>query len=163
MLGVVALYLFFAFPDPANRTGNAILVLVSMVAMLTGFRLNNVQHTILTLYEMKLIIVMVVPILLIISTMHDFYSNADPNLIDFVTRGNQINNCLFQASIGIYVACFAATMIFFGYLVIYRYVEDSKATEKRPKDLETNQLWANLEEYEWKQPKLFKKLTSLVN
>ena len=131
----MALYLFFAFPDPANRTGNSILVLVSMVAMLTGFRLNNVQHTVLTLYEVKLIIVMIVPILLIISTMKDYYSNSDPTLIDFVTRGNQINNGFFVASIAIYVVCFAATVIFFIYLVIYRYIADNQVNKKIPKDI----------------------------
>lgn len=106
-----------------------------MVAMLTGFRLNNVQHTVLTLYEVKLIIVMIVPILLIISTMKDYYSNSDPTLIDFVTRGNQINNGFFVASIAIYVVCFAATVIFFIYLVIYRYIADNQVNKKIPKDI----------------------------
>lgn len=75
VLGVVSLYLFTASPDIGNRYGNSILIIVSMIAILTNFRLNSIGHHTITFYEIKIMTVMIVPILLIISTAIDFYSN----------------------------------------------------------------------------------------
>jgi hypothetical protein len=49
-LGVVTLYLFTAGADIGNRYGNAILIIVSMISLLTNYRLNNVSHHAITFY-----------------------------------------------------------------------------------------------------------------
>jgi hypothetical protein len=90
MLGVVSLYLFNSQPDTGNRFGNAILIAVSMIALLTTFRLKNVSHHSITYYEIKMMMVMVVPMLVIISTTIDFYSNTDSTLTYFALRDSQI-------------------------------------------------------------------------
>ena len=77
VLGVVSLYLFTAGADIGNRYGNAILIIVSMTALLTNFRSRNVSHHSMTFYELKIMAIMIVPILVIISTALDFYSSTN--------------------------------------------------------------------------------------
>jgi hypothetical protein len=77
VLAVLSLYTFTSHPDIGNRYGNIVLLIVSYVGLFINFRVNNVGHSSFTFYEIKLIVIMVVPILLIISTVLDYYSNTD--------------------------------------------------------------------------------------
>ena len=90
VLGVVSLYLFTAFPDPANRYGNAILILVSQISLLIGFRLDNISHHTITFYELKMMVMMIPAILIMISTTVDFYSSQDGNATPWQNRTSQI-------------------------------------------------------------------------
>lgn len=54
-----------------------------MTALLTNYRLKNITHHSITFYEIKMMVVMIVPILLIISTAIDYYSNSNLDLSNF--------------------------------------------------------------------------------
>lgn len=90
VLAVLSLYTFTSHPDIGNRYGNIVLLIVSYVGLFINFRVNNVGHSSFTFYEIKLIIIMIVPILLIISTVLDFYSNTDSTQTDYALRNSQI-------------------------------------------------------------------------
>ncbi len=90
VLSVLCLYAFTSPCDISNKYGNIVLLIVSFVALLTNFRLNNVSHPYITFFELKLILIYSVPIMLIISTVLDYYSNPDPTKTTFALRNSQI-------------------------------------------------------------------------
>ena len=86
ILSVLALYTFTSRPDIGNRYGNIVLLIVSFVSLFTNFRVNNVGHSSFTFYEIKLIIILIVPVLLIISTVLDYYSDTDQSKTSYSKR-----------------------------------------------------------------------------
>lgn len=157
MLGVVSLYLFTSPPNIDNRYGNSILIIVSMIALLTNFRINNIQHHSISLYELKIMIVMIVPLLLIISTAVDFYSNTN-----FDLRSSQIENPFMLASVVIYSFFFALTVIFLIYIIVSNEMNNPGSTNKQKAEKEeSEENWNNLEELRWGQPKLFRQIVDL--
>jgi len=90
VLAVLSLFTFTSRPDIGNRYGNIVLLIVSYVGLFINFRVKNVGLPSFTFYEIKLIVIMLVPILLIISTVLDYYSNTDSAKTDYAFRKSQI-------------------------------------------------------------------------
>ena len=142
VLGVVSMYLFYAFPDPANRCGNAILVLVSQIALLIEFRMNNISHHTISFFELKMMVMMTPGILVVISTVHDFYQQPNP----FDPNASQLDNPFMLVSLIIVCICAGATFFFFVYIFIVHNCS-SQDKKQRLKDFEQNELWENMEEF----------------
>lgn len=136
MLGVVSVYLFNSNPDLGNRYGNAILIIVSMIALLIHFRTNNVAHHNTSFFELKLMMVMIVPVLVMISTTLDYYN--DPSFATFHARTSQIYNPFMMASLIIYAVGMLVTAGFFIYMIISRTCYDFNASAKTLKKYEHN-------------------------
>jgi hypothetical protein len=85
VLTFVTLFLFYAPTNIGNKYSNIILLLVSYISVFSNFRLKNQAQQVLTFYELKLMVLTLVPILLIITTYIDYYNPAL-----FNNRSNQI-------------------------------------------------------------------------
>lgn len=116
ILSFITLFLFHADPNIGNKFSNIILLLVSYISVITGFRLNNVAPKDITFFEIKLMVLTVVPILLTISTTIDYY-----NMDLFKNRNNQMDNPFAIASLVIVAVTFAMTIIFLFYMWLIKF------------------------------------------
>jgi hypothetical protein len=112
ILSYVTLFLFHAPTNIGGKYSNIILLLVSYISIISSFRLNNEAQSTITLYELKLMVLTIPPILLIITTSIDYYN---PNLFD--KRSNQIENPFAYVSLIIVLLCFTFTVISLIYLL----------------------------------------------
>ena len=84
---------------------------------------------------------MTVPILIIISTTIDFYSNTDQALTSFALRTNQIQNPFMLASIIIYGVMAAGTALVFLYILLAREIRWNSDQTRAVKGHEMSELW----------------------
>lgn len=66
-------------------------------------------------------------------------------------------------SIIIYAFCFVLTLLFFLFMSIYMICKAPQDDRKiKIEKIEEGELWENLQEMEWEQPKLVKKIADLM-
>lgn len=116
MLSIVTLFLFHAQPNIGNKYSCIILLLVSYISVISNFRLNNIAQQVLTFYELKLMVLTLVPILLVISTRIDYY-----DMDRFRSRSNQIDNPFAYVSLIIVIVCFSLTLAFLIFVWIKKF------------------------------------------
>ena len=105
---------------------------------------------------------MIPAILIMISTTVDFYSSQDGNATPWQNRASQIQNPFMFVSLIIVAVCALATFLFFFCVVVWRIVEYCRYERQKMKDLEMSELWQNMEEFQWGQSKLYKKMTDIM-
>lgn len=66
---------------------------------------------------------MIVPVLLIISTVLDYYSNTDATQTTYALRKSQIENPFMFVSLIIVLVCFCITMFFIAYIALTKYLQ----------------------------------------
>jgi hypothetical protein len=154
VLSVVTLFLFEAQPNIGNKYSNIILLLVSYVAVISNFRRSNVAQQVLTFFEFKLMALTLIPILLTITTAIDYYN---PNLYN--GRSDQVQNPFAIASLVIFFATLALTLIILFFLWISRFL-----CEEKPKTVKGDDLvdWLSMVDLEWGHQKLEKKMNSIL-
>ena len=157
ILSFITLFLFHADPNIGNKFSNIILLLVSYISVITGFRLNNVAPKDITFFEVKLMVLAVVPILLTISTTIDYY-----NMDLFNNRGNQLYNPFAIASLVIVAFSFAMTIIFLIFMWLLKFSCQRAPEQHTESSSERIIDWMNMIELEWGHYKLENKMKQIV-
>ena len=74
ILSFVTLMLYEAQPNIGNKYSNIILLLVSYISIISNFRINNIEQMGYSFFEYKVLVLILAPLLLIISTSIDYYA-----------------------------------------------------------------------------------------